>query len=246
LTNGGDQWVLKGVSLRVNRGETVALVGATGAGKSTVINLVTRLYDVQKGVVLFNGQDVRQYAQDDLRRRMAVVLQDVFLFSGTIEDNIRLGNREITREQVERAARHVNAHAFISQLPRGYDNEVLERGATLSTGQKQLLAFARAVAFDPDLLILDEATANIDTETEALIQDALAKIMHERTCIVVAHRLSTIQNADRFWYSATGRSTRKERTRICFNAMGCIENSTSCSTPILEDRGSGDPEQRES
>ncbi|HNY28087.1 MAG TPA: ABC transporter ATP-binding protein [Candidatus Sumerlaeota bacterium] len=197
LANGSEQWVLKGVSLRVKRGETVALVGATGAGKSTVINLVTRLYDVQKGAVLFNDRDVRQYAQDDLRRRMAVVLQDVFLFSGTIEDNIRLGNREITREQVERAARHVNAHTFIEQLPKGYDNEVLERGATLSTGQKQLLAFARAVAFDPDLLILDEATANIDTETEALIQDALAKIMHERTCIIVAHRLSTIQNADR-------------------------------------------------
>jgi ATP-binding cassette subfamily B protein len=197
VANGSDQWVLKGVSLRVKRGETVALVGATGAGKSTVINLVTRLYDVQKGAVLFNDRDVRDYEQDALRRRMAVVLQDVFLFSGTIEDNIRLGNREITREQVERAARHVNAHTFIEQLPQGYDSEVLERGATLSTGQKQLLAFARAVAFDPDLLILDEATANIDTETEALIQDALARIMHERTCIIVAHRLSTIQNADR-------------------------------------------------
>jgi ABC-type multidrug transport system fused ATPase/permease subunit len=192
-----EDWVLRGVSMSVRKGRTVALVGATGAGKSTVINLITRLYDVQKGEVLYDGKNVKAYRQDDLRRRMAIVLQDVFLFSGTIAENIRLGNREITDEQVAQAARYVNADTFISRLPGGYANEVLERGATLSTGQKQLLAFARAVAFDPDLLILDEATANIDTETEALIQDALAKLMRDRTCIIIAHRLSTIQKADK-------------------------------------------------
>ncbi len=194
--NNNDLWVLKDVSLTVPKGTTAALVGATGAGKSTVINLITRLYDVQKGEVLFNDINVRDYRQKELRRHMAIVLQDVFLFSGTIKDNIRLGDTSISDEQVRQAAEYVNAHQFISRLPNGYDNEVLERGATLSTGQKQLLAFARAIAFDPDLLILDEATANIDTETEALIQDALARIMRDRTCIVVAHRLSTIQNAD--------------------------------------------------
>ncbi len=192
-----DDWVLRGVSMRVDKGQTVALVGATGAGKSTVINLISRLYDVQKGLVLFDGMDVKTLPQSALRRRMAIVLQDVFLFSGTIADNIRLGNKNITDAQVEQAARYVNAHQFISKLPGGYNQPVLERGATLSTGQKQLLAFARAIAFDPDLLILDEATANIDTETEALIQDALTRILHDRTCIVVAHRLSTIQNSDK-------------------------------------------------
>lgn len=191
------EWILKDVSLRVSKGTTAALVGATGAGKSTVINLIARLYDVQKGQVLYDGVNVRNFSQASLRRRMAIVLQDVFLFSGTIADNIRLGNREISDEQVKQAARYVNAHHFIEKLPQGYQNEVLERGATLSTGQKQLLAFARAVAFDPDLLILDEATANIDTETESLIQDALDKLMQNRTCIVVAHRLSTIQKADK-------------------------------------------------
>ncbi|NQU43864.1 ABC transporter ATP-binding protein [bacterium] len=190
-------WVLRGVSLQVEKGQTVALVGATGAGKSTVINLLTRLYDVQRGSVSYDGRDVREYDQESLRRRMSVVLQDVFLFSGTIKDNIRLGDKEITDEQVRQAARYVNAERFIQRLPQGYDSEVLERGATFSTGQKQLLAFARAVAFNPDILILDEATANIDTETEALIQDALAKLMRNRTSIVVAHRLSTIQNANK-------------------------------------------------
>ena len=144
-------------------------------------------------------------SQEDLRRRMAIVLQDVFLFAGTIAENIRLGNAAISDEQVRQAATYVNANGFIERLPKDYDSEVLERGATLSTGQKQLLAFARAVAFDPDLLILDEATANIDTETEALIQDALAKLMRDRTCIVVAHRLSTIQSADRIAVFSHGR-----------------------------------------
>lgn len=200
-----DKWILKDVSLRIGKGQTVALVGATGAGKSTVINLVTRLYDVQRGVVLYDGHDVREYSQSQLRSRMAIVLQDVFLFSGTIADNIRLGNTAITDAQVEQAARYVNAHTFIERLPQGYRSEVLERGATLSTGQKQLLAFARAIAFDPDLLILDEATSNIDTETEMLIQDALARIMRDRTCIVVAHRLSTIQNSNQIVVFSHGR-----------------------------------------
>jgi ABC-type multidrug transport system fused ATPase/permease subunit len=200
-----DKWILKDVSLRIEKGQTVALVGATGAGKSTVINLVTRLYDVQRGAVLYDGRDVREYSQSALRSRMAIVLQDVFLFSGTIADNIRLGNTAITDAQVEQAARYVNAHTFIERLPQGYQSEVLERGATLSTGQKQLLAFARAIAFNPDLLILDEATSNIDTETEMLIQDALARIMRDRTCIVVAHRLSTIQNSSQIVVFSHGR-----------------------------------------
>jgi ATP-binding cassette subfamily B multidrug efflux pump len=192
-----EDWVLRDVSMQVKKGDVVALVGATGAGKSTTISLLNRLYDVQHGEVLYDGRDVRSFKQDSLRRRMAIVLQDVFLFSGTIADNIRLGNRDMTDEQIVQAAKYANADAFIARLPKGYDHEVLERGATLSTGQKQLLALARAVAFEPDLLILDEATANIDTETEALIQEALARILHGRTSIVVAHRLSTIQNADK-------------------------------------------------
>lgn len=192
----GVEWILKGVSLEVPKGHNVALVGATGAGKSTVINLLTRLYDVQKGCLCYDGVNIREYSQRQLRKRMAIVLQDVFLFSGTIAENIRLGDPNISDAQVEAAARYVNAHSFIEKLSGGYNHPVRERGATLSTGQKQLLAFARAIAHDPDLLVLDEATSNIDTETEALIQDALEKIMRDRTCIIVAHRLSTIQSAD--------------------------------------------------
>jgi ATP-binding cassette subfamily B protein len=193
-----EDWVLKGISFRIEPGESVAFVGATGAGKTSIISLMSRFYDVQRGSVLIDGLDVRYLAQGELRRHVGAVLQDPFIFSGTIASNIRLGESTITDEQVREAARYVNASDFIERLPRAYDEPVRERGAGLSVGQKQLLAFARAIAFNPEiLLILDEATSSVDTETEALIQDALARIMRGRTSIFIAHRLSTIRNVDR-------------------------------------------------
>jgi ATP-binding cassette subfamily B protein len=193
-----DDWVLRDVSFTIQPGESVAFVGHTGAGKTTIISLVSRFYDVQRGAVRIDGKDVRDYDQVDLRRHVGIVLQDPFLFSGTVRSNITLGDDSIPLERVIEAATFVNAHGFISQLPDGYDTQVRERGAGFSTGQKQLLAFARALVQNPDiLLVLDEATANVDTETEELIQDALAKLMQGRTSIVIAHRLSTIQDVDR-------------------------------------------------
>ncbi len=193
----GEEWVLKDVSFVIEPGETAAFVGATGAGKSTIMNLITRFYDIQRGQILIDGVDIREISKSELRRHIGLVMQDVFLFSGTIKDNIRLNNRSISDQRIKEIAQYVNAHHFIEQLPQKYDEPVMERGATLSAGQRQLLAFARALAFDPAILILDEATANIDTETEQLIQDALPKLLEGRTSIVVAHRLSTIQNADK-------------------------------------------------
>ncbi len=190
------EWVLKNVSFQVAPGQRVAIVGATGSGKTTIISLLTRLYDVQRGCIRLDGMDIREMDLARLRASVGVVLQDVFLFSGTIEGNLRLGEERISREHVEAAARHVNADPFIRRLPDGYDSRVEERGSTLSAGQRQLLAFARALAFDPTILVLDEATSSVDTETEVLIQDALDKLMAGRTTIVIAHRLSTIQKAD--------------------------------------------------
>ena len=189
--------VLRGVSLRVEPGEMVAIVGATGSGKSSLISLLARLYDPQAGTVLLDGADIRAFAQRDLRRQLAVVLQEGFLFSGTVLENISLGNPAIGREAAVEAARRVGADGFIRALPRGYDTEVGERGALLSVGQKQLLAFARALAHDPPLLVLDEATSSVDSQSEALIQEALDVLFAGRTSIVVAHRLSTIRGADR-------------------------------------------------
>jgi ATP-binding cassette subfamily B protein len=189
--------VLRGVSLRIEPGEMVAIVGATGAGKTSLVSLLARLYDPQGGAVLLDGHDLREYAQADLRRRMTVVLQDVFLFSGTVRANIALGDPSISAQAVEDAARRVGADAFIRRLPLGYDTEVGERGTLLSVGQKQLLAFARALAHDPPLLILDEATSSVDSESEALIRGALDELFAGRTSLVIAHRLSTIQGADR-------------------------------------------------
>ena len=188
--------VLRGVSFTIEPGQTVAIVGATGAGKSTIISLVFRFYDVSAGQVLIDGIDVRDYDRTALRRQMSLVLQDVFVFSGTITYNIRLGD-EIPTERVVESARMVNAHRFIERLPEGYETVQSERGSTLSAGQRQLLSFARALAFDPSVLVLDEATSNVDTETERLIQDAIEKLTRDRTSIVVAHRLSTIQRADK-------------------------------------------------
>jgi ATP-binding cassette subfamily B multidrug efflux pump len=190
------QWVLRDVSFRIAAGERVAIVGATGSGKTTLIKLLDRLYDVQQGRILVDGIDVRDWDATALRRRIAVVLQDVFLFSGPVEANITLGRADISRAAVEAAAAHVNADGFIRRLG-GYEAAVRERGSNLSGGQRQLLAFARALAHDPAILVLDEATSSVDPETEWLIQDALAKLLEGRTALVIAHRLSTIENADR-------------------------------------------------
>ncbi len=189
--------VLRGISFQLRPGETLAVVGHTGAGKSTLANLLLRFYDVEGGAVRVDGVDVREWDLPRLRRSVAMVLQDVFLFSGTIEGNIRLGDPEIDEERVRRAAAEVHALPFIERLPGGLGTQVRERGAGLSVGQKQLIAFARALAFDPRILILDEATSSIDTETEQLIQQALDRLLEGRTSIVIAHRLSTIQKADR-------------------------------------------------
>jgi len=192
-----DDWVLKDVSFSVAAGQSVALVGHTGSGKTTITNLLMRFYDVQQGRILLDGVDVRDWDLQALRENFAVVLQDVFLFSGTVEGNIRLGRSDISAERVEWAATEVRADRFIERLPQAYQSEVRERGAGLSVGQKQLISFARALAFDPALLILDEATSSIDTETEQLIQQAIERVMLQRTSLLVAHRLSTIQRADR-------------------------------------------------
>ena len=192
-----EDWVLKDVSFTVEPGQSIALVGHTGSGKTTITNLLMRFYDIQRGRILLDGVDLRDWELTSLRQNFAVVLQEVFLFSGTVAGNIRLGREEITEERVRWAAREVHADGFINRLKGDYKAEVRERGAGLSVGQKQLISFARALAFNPALLILDEATSSIDTETEQLIQRAIERVMRDRTSIVVAHRLSTIQNADR-------------------------------------------------
>lgn len=192
-----ENWVLKDVSFRVPAGRTIAIVGHTGAGKTSIINLLSRFYEIQRGEILINGINIKDVQKASLRKAIGVVLQDVFLFSGRLNDNIRLNEESITDEKLQEAARYVNADGFISRLPNGYNEEVMERGSTFSSGQRQLLAFARALAFDPAILVLDEATSNIDTETEILIQDALTKLTKNRTTIVIAHRLSTIQHADK-------------------------------------------------
>lgn len=195
--DGEAEWVLKDVSFEVEAGERIGIVGATGSGKTTLINLLLRFYDVQRGRITVDGVDIRQLDLTALRGLFGLVLQDVHLFSGTIADNIRLGNDDITADRLRQAARAVHADRFIERLPNQYEAAVAERGATLSVGQKQLLSFARALAFDPPVLILDEATSSIDTETELLIRDALGTLMAGRTTIAIAHRLSTIQDMDK-------------------------------------------------
>ena len=192
-----DEYVLKDMNFKINPGETVAIVGHTGAGKTSTINILTRFYDIQKGNILLDGVDISTIDKHELRKHISLVLQDVFLFSGTIESNINLNNPDISFERVKKAAEIVGADKFIMDLPDQYKEPVKERGATLSVGQKQLISFARALAYDPKILILDEATSSIDTETEILIKEAIEKLLVGRTAIVIAHRLSTIQNADK-------------------------------------------------
>ncbi len=191
------EWVLRDVSFKVHRGQAVAFVGHTGAGKTSIMSLLMRFYDVQKGRILMDGVDVRQWPQRELRRKMSLVLQDVFLFSGSVAENVRMGDDDLPADEIQTAARYVNAEGFVQRLPLGFDTQLGERGASLSTGQKQLLSFARALAHDPEVLILDEATSNVDTETEILIQEAVTRLMEGRTSLVVAHRLSTVRNVDR-------------------------------------------------
>ncbi len=191
-----EEYVIKDVSLNVKAGQTLAIVGHTGSGKTSIINVLNRYYEINKGAILIDGIDIRDYKLGSLRKQISIVLQDVFLFSGSILENITLRNDEISLEQVQQAAKHVGAHEFIMKLPGGYHYEVMERGSTLSMGQRQLISFVRALAFNPGILILDEATSSIDTETELIIQKAIEKLITDRTSIIIAHRLSTIRHAD--------------------------------------------------
>lgn len=192
-----EDWILKGVSFEIAAGETLAIVGGTGAGKTTIINILNRFYEVHKGEIKIDGISIKDYELHNLRKKIAIVLQDVFLFSGTVLENITLKSDLITKEDVLKASKMIGAHEFIMKLPGGYDYQVQERGATLSMGQRQLISFVRALVFDPDILILDEATSAIDPETEGVIQYAIEKLIDKRTSVIIAHRLSTIQHADK-------------------------------------------------
>jgi ATP-binding cassette, subfamily B, multidrug efflux pump len=207
----GEDWVLRDVSWRVEPGESLAIVGATGAGKSTIIGLLCRFYEFQRGQILVDGIDLRAWDVRALRRHIGVVHQDVFLFSGTVARNIALGRVGLSRQQVEAAAVDANAERYIRRLPGGFDHVIGERGASLSVGQRQLLSFARALASRPDILVLDEATASVDTETETWIQEAVARLMAGRTCVVIAHRLSTIRKADKILVLHRGRIREEGR-----------------------------------
>jgi ATP-binding cassette subfamily B protein len=200
----GDDWVLRDVSFRIAPGETIAVVGHTGAGKTTLANLLLRFYDVQRGSIRIGGTDIREFDLQDLRRTFSIVLQDPYLFTGTVADNIRLGTEGISDVQIERAAARVNLGGYIETLPARFDTPMRERGAGFSTGQKQLISFARALAHDPKILILDEATSSVDTETEMRVREALDQLVEGRTSIVIAHRLSTIQRADRIFVMHKG------------------------------------------
>lgn len=199
-----DKEILKGLNFNVKVGESIALVGPTGAGKSTIINLVSRFYDINSGTILIDGQDISKVTLHSLRAQMGVMLQDTFIFSGTIMDNIRYGKLDATEEEIISVAKSVQAHDFIMQMKDGYQTEINERGSNLSAGQRQLLSFARTLLADPKILILDEATASIDTKTEALLQVALDKLLENRTSFIIAHRLSTIKNASRIFYIQNG------------------------------------------
>ena len=235
-----EDWVLKDVSFTLEKGRTMAIVGPTGSGKSTLMALLCRFYDVQKGSIRIDGIDIREMSLSDLRSKIAIVLQDVFLFRGSVTENIRLGNTAITEQEVEEAAKLVNAHDFVQRLPKGYATGVMERGATLSVGQKQLLSFARALVANPQILILDEATSNIDTESELLIQDALAKLTGHQTSLVIAHRLSTIQTADTILVLQHGKVAEQGNHQQLLAQGGLYRrlyelqyrDETMCATPL--------------
>jgi ATP-binding cassette subfamily B protein len=192
-----EDWILKDISFTIKPGETLALVGSTGSGKTSIISILNRMYEIQKGSIKIDGIDIRDYELFAFRSKTALVLQDVFLFSGSVMENITLRNQKISRDEVIAAAKMIGAHDFIVKLPGGYDYEVMERGATLSMGQRQLISFVRALVFDPDILILDEATSSIDPESEQVIQYAIEKLIEKRTSIIIAHRLTTIRRADK-------------------------------------------------
>jgi ATP-binding cassette subfamily B protein len=230
--------VLHDVDLTVNPGETVAIVGRTGAGKSSLANLITRFYEVHKGEVTVDGHNVNSLTQQSLRRQIGVVTQDPFLFSGSIEENIRYGRLEATREEVVGAAKKARAHDFIARLEHGYETKVGERGENLSAGQRQLVCLARAILADPPILVLDEATSNVDTDAERLMQKSLRRLMKGRTCIIIAHRLSTVTNADRIVVLEQGRiietGTHKEllaKKGLYYDMFGAL------SAPDLEAHG---------
>ena len=218
-----DDWVLKDVSFTIEPGQSVAFVGATGAGKSSILNLIGRYYDIQKGAILIDDTDIRTMSREQIRRAVGQVQQDVFLFTGDIASNIRLRDESITDEDIRKAAEEVNAARFIDRLPEGYASRVTERGSTYSAGQRQLLSFARTLAYDPAILILDEATANIDTETEQWIQEAVAHLMKGRTSIMVAHRLSTIQHCDRIIVMHHGRIRESGTHQELLNLNGIYQ-----------------------
>jgi ATP-binding cassette subfamily B protein len=203
--NKDEELILDDISFSAEPGELLAIVGATGAGKTTIINLLLRYYDIEEGAILLDGTDIRDLSLEDLRTNFALVLQDNALFSGTVMENITLGNKEISREEVLRAAKEVEAHNFIKKLPGTYDYKLSERGASISMGQRQLICFVRAMVYDPKILILDEATSSVDSETEALVSKACEKMMEGRTSIVIAHRLSTIKDADKILVMHKGR-----------------------------------------
>jgi ATP-binding cassette subfamily B protein len=212
--------VLEDVSLETRPGETIALVGPTGAGKTTIINLLSRFYDVDAGAITIDGQDIRQVTQDSIRKQLGIVLQDTFLFSGSVMENIRYGNLAASDEEVRAAAELANADWFIRHLPQGYQTEVSEQGQNFSQGQRQLLAIARAVLADPRILILDEATSSVDTRTEMLLQAALLRLMAGRTAFVIAHRLSTIRQADQVLVIENGRIVERGTHESLLAARG--------------------------
>jgi ATP-binding cassette subfamily B protein len=215
-----ENWILKGISFHVKPGETIAFVGATGAGKSTIIGLLNRFYEISKGEILIDNVNIREYKIDYLRSKIGIVLQDVFLFSDTIINNITLKNQELNTIDIERSAQALGATSFIDQLPGKYQFEVQERGNVLSTGQRQLISFIRAYAYNPAILVLDEATSSVDSETEDLITSATQRLTEKRTSIVIAHRLATIQNADRIIVLEKGRIIEEGNHQTLLAANG--------------------------